>query len=468
MLSRYQAVSVPEGVQVLRGWTGRGPSPSALHQRARAMFGRSDFFLAAFAVMCLATTASAQNSYCAYQQGTLQAIMDGASLPFEPGTATDTQVVYSGDTRPTRARVVYLAASRSLAGIDSVYLDRVPAEPLHRLRSLYHTELAFVERTDTLWLPVQDSLIPDLMTEARKGDTVEVFVRRVGAHRVNRRTTWIFLVTEFATPASRASWEDFFRACRRSDSTEQVLAGIRAAYDSGLAAVLAELPPSAKDSGSDVWPLWVLGQFRSTNVAWVRLDGETYRAIAYGNRMPAYLVVVPPGSPALQRMRAFLQLDANSDVLVAQMAPAQVNPIWAGVFLLHQLSLLRDIVSAGAQAERSAMDELRSDLEAADVELIAADLLTHGRFRRALDSTLAKWQPKSGADVANWARQSAPAALLRLPSGSLAVPARSDAEARLRGGVVMTSLLIRYCENAKLPPGDCAILIGQLASPKGQ
>jgi len=251
----------------------------------------------------------------------------------------------------------------------------------------------------------------------------------------------------------------------RLDSTDQLVAAIRAEYDSGFAKLLAALPPTASDTSSDVWPLWALGQFRATRVAWVALQGETYRAIGYGHRMPAYLVVVPPGSPADRRMKGFLQLDPTTSLLVAQMAPVHVSPTWAGLFLLHQLSLLSDLAHPGAPSPQSATEEARSDLQAADLELVAADFLAQGRFRVALDSALAEWRPESPADLAGRVRRAAPSALLPIQASVPSEPARSDAETRLRGGVVATSLLIRYCEQQQLDPDACAALIGQLASP---
>src|SRR5262249_49778039 len=83
-----------------------------------------------------------------------------------------------------------------------------------------------------------------------------------------------------------------------SDSVERVLATLRASYDSAFAGLMPSLPPEAQDSTSDLWPLWRIGQFRAQAVRWVRMDGDRYIALEGGPLMPAWMVVVPPGSAA--------------------------------------------------------------------------------------------------------------------------------------------------------------------------
>src|SRR5436189_192964 len=128
------------------------------------------------------------------------------------------------------------------------------------------------------------------------------------------------------------------------DSIERVLSSIRATYDTGFARLMAALPASARDTSSELWPVWQIGQFRTQAVAWVQMSGDRYLALSRGSRMPAWLVVVPPGSDALRRMKGTLQMDPTATILVAQIAPEQVTVTWAGVFLTHQLSLLASYV----------------------------------------------------------------------------------------------------------------------------
>ena len=171
------------------------------------------FVIAILVAVGVTSGLDAQSPYCDYHRGTLRAIVEQHASTLQPGTAADTQVAYSGDTRPTRAFLVYSGDRRALIGMDSVYLDHLPMAFLAQLRSRYHTEVAFLDRRETLWLPVQDTLFSQLAAEARRGDSVEVFARWVGAHRIRHHTTWMFLVTEFTTPASRSAMDDFLKSC---------------------------------------------------------------------------------------------------------------------------------------------------------------------------------------------------------------------------------------------------------------
>ena len=246
------------------------------------------------------------------------------------------------------------------------------------------------------------------------------------------------------------------------DSAERVAAAIRAAYDTGFARLLAALPPSASDSSSDLWPVWVLGQFRARSATWVTMKGDSYLAIGYGRRTPAYLVVVPPGNKALARMQGYLELDPTADILVAQMAPVQVTPTWAGLFLLHQLSLLADHADGSTTTARSPTDEARSDLQAADLELIAADLLAGGRFRAALDTILSRWHPESTGELVDRIVHASPSEMSAVLAVVPSEPERSAAEAQLRGGVFGTSAAIRYCEVHEFGQDSCATVIKAL------
>src|SRR2546428_8600477 len=164
------------------------------------------------------------------------------------------------------------------------------------------------------------------------------------------------------------------------DSVERLLASIRAGYDSGFSQLIAALPATARDRSTKLWLLWQLGQFRTQAVAWARLDGNRYLSVSQGPLMPAWLVVVPPGSEAFRRMRGTLQLDPTATILGAQMAPEPVSPTWAGVFLMHQLSLLASYVHGDTVGESAAA---RIKLQPHYSELVAGACVALGTLRRA-------------------------------------------------------------------------------------
>jgi len=159
---------------------------------------------------------SAQSSWCAYKPGTLRAVIDehqsSLAANLAPGHRND---IISADTRPTRATVMYVGEIRPLRSTDSSFLDgyflRVVRDTA--FRTLFHREVLFVEGSDTLWLPTQDSLIADLQGEVRPGGAVTLFARWLAARQDGPSTRWLFTVNEFATPASQSAWDRVFAEC---------------------------------------------------------------------------------------------------------------------------------------------------------------------------------------------------------------------------------------------------------------
>jgi hypothetical protein len=119
--------------------------------------------------------------------------------------------------RGTKAPVVYVGQTRPLEGPDSSFLDGY----FHRVlpdtafRALFNSQARFADGRDTLWLAIQDSLLPALAVEAQPGDTVTLFTTWLGARQEGRSTTWIFVVNEFATAKSQAQWDRALASCTR-------------------------------------------------------------------------------------------------------------------------------------------------------------------------------------------------------------------------------------------------------------
>ena len=245
------------------------------------------------------------------------------------------------------------------------------------------------------------------------------------------------------------------------DSVERLLASIRAGYDSGFSQLVAALPTTARDRSTKLWLLWQLGQFRTQAVAWARLDGNRYLSVSQGPLMPAWLVVVPPGSEAFRRMRGTLQLDPTATILVAQMAPEPVTPTWAGVFLMHQLSLLASYVQGDTVGESAAA---RIELQANYIELVAGDFVAQGRLRGAIDTIFARWEPQSPNEAVRRITNADRSLFLTLQAAVSREAPRSTAEAELRGGFAVVAMVVRYCERHSLPANQCAALLKQIPS----
>ena len=162
---------------------------------------------------------SAQSTWCAYRPGTLRSIIDEHQSTLKrdlpPEHRND---LVSMDTRPTRAAVVYLGATRPLTGLDSAFMDGYFYRAIRdsSFRKHFSRQALFSESSDTLWLAIQDSLIPALNAEVGVGGPVTVFARWLGAVQLGSQTTWLFTVNEFASPVSQPTWDRLFAECGSS------------------------------------------------------------------------------------------------------------------------------------------------------------------------------------------------------------------------------------------------------------
>lgn len=99
---------------------------------------------------------------------------------------TRTTVVFTGETRKTSERRI------KLLEFWLTTLGRAKSEA-----KLFENELRFVENGETYWLPVQSTLLPNLKTEVKNGDTVEIYVAWVGAEYVDEKPISLAVVNEF-------------------------------------------------------------------------------------------------------------------------------------------------------------------------------------------------------------------------------------------------------------------------------
>ena len=224
------------------------------------------------------------------------------------------------------------------------------------------------------------------------------------------------------------------------------VSALRDVYDTSFARIESALPAEAHNESSPYWPLWAIARFRRNAVGWAELRGEQYHDVRSGPAARAWLVIVPPDTPAWGRMRGTLQLDPTATILVAQIALRPVTTEWAGIFLARQLSLLADhalgVISVPSTDEQHYTTEFRGY----QMELIAADLLAGGRLRHAIDSLFRAEQLASLERLAQLVSGLTTHQARILDDPSLSVPPRSDAELILRGGFLAAALTVRYCE----------------------
>ena len=108
-------------------------------------------------------------------------------------------MILTGDTFPSKVRVIYTGESRTISSAKKQHLDMLVTsfnvDP--KVIERYGIEMLFMEGDDEHWLPVQAGLIPSFEKEMKKGEEVILYAEWVGAKKVSGKWEWVFIVQEF-------------------------------------------------------------------------------------------------------------------------------------------------------------------------------------------------------------------------------------------------------------------------------
>lgn len=238
------------------------------------------------------------------------------------------------------------------------------------------------------------------------------------------------------------------RASSQNPPSDSIVEQLRLLYDSGFAGIAKMAPDSARLPA--FWPLSALARFKVVNVRWARLEGRAYRALERGNRAAGWIAIVPPGHEFLKSRPEVLAMDPNPQLNVVTIKPVDMSEPWAGIFLVNAISHLADRVLGVTPPTATPAQVLLSQFRAYNLELMAADVLSNGAMREALDSVLDLAHESSFQQLAVDAPR---LALTNLGLLSSAVPAgepRSPDERRLRSGFFAMALILRHGQRQAL------------------
>lgn len=226
---------------------------------------------------------------------------------------------------------------------------------------------------------------------------------------------------------------------------ERQIARTRAAFDEGFAMLSAKLATRADAQTPAMAPLADVLAFRAGQVGWARLEGSDYMAYLSKGKPKGWNVVVPPGHPKLQDMDSSLTMIVDGDLFVVLIEPVDFDPIWAGVFGVHENSHLRDRAEGIEPLSPSHEEFMRGEYRAYRAEMLAADVMTDGRAARAIDAVIAGRAPADFAEVAGWSTTLTPEEMARIDL-AFGGAAESKEEGELRGGFYALGLMIRYAD----------------------
>ena len=109
-------------------------------------------------------------------------------------------VVIQGEIFPTRVKVVYGFTSRALStstkNAVAAWANRYAGAP-ETYTAHYEREVAFTENGQKYWLAVRKELLTRFEEELEKGDTVELFLIKLGSARNGDKWEPVLLVEKF-------------------------------------------------------------------------------------------------------------------------------------------------------------------------------------------------------------------------------------------------------------------------------
>jgi len=135
-----------------------------------------------------------------YTPRTLQEI---AQLRGRSAENFNRNVVIQGEISPTRVKVVYQFTSRALSpnkkNAIAAWANRYAGAP-ETYTAHYQREVAFSENGRRYWLAVRKDLFARFEEELQKGDTVDLFLIKLGSARNGAMWEPVLLVEKFLKP----------------------------------------------------------------------------------------------------------------------------------------------------------------------------------------------------------------------------------------------------------------------------
>ena len=112
----------------------------------------------------------------------------------------DLRIVVHGDLLPSRVKVLYDGTTRPLdenkKQVITSWANKFAGAP-EFYTVPYQTEMLFTEDGESYWLAVRKDSLPRFEQELKKGETVELFLIKLGNARIDDKLEPVLLVEKF-------------------------------------------------------------------------------------------------------------------------------------------------------------------------------------------------------------------------------------------------------------------------------
>jgi hypothetical protein len=115
----------------------------------------------------------------------------------------DATIIVHNDLLPTRVKVIYTGENRPLNDRRKTVIvnwaNRLAGAP-EFYTAPYDTEMLFTENGASYWLAVRKEFVPQFEQEFKKGDTIELFLIKMGNIRIDEKLEPVILAEKFLKP----------------------------------------------------------------------------------------------------------------------------------------------------------------------------------------------------------------------------------------------------------------------------
>jgi hypothetical protein len=169
---------------------------------------------------------------------------------------------------------------------------------------------------------------------------------------------------------------------------------VRQIFDAGFSHVENSIKTAPKKFEKEKKHLEKLVDFRKSKVHWATTDGEYVVPLEDGDPKDAWLVAYPKTDKYVQEDAIGpLWVDGYSDQYYLHIVPHNIDPVWAGPLLFHELSHLYDKMLN--LSEPTIEKWLQNEARAYEYEYSAMEILSTGRFKKALQELLPEMEAQN-------------------------------------------------------------------------
>ncbi len=135
-----------------------------------------------------------------------------------------------------------------------------------------------------------------------------------------------------------------------------------------------------------------LKHFRASSLRGATLKDNAIIGIEHCFAGTSWMVIVPPDHWKIAELKSPASVDVHHAMNIMHIKPVKMTREWAGLLTLHELQHLNDFVTGREPKNPNRKQYIEGEVRAYSSEMIAAEILTKGKFWRTLDAVCREYK----------------------------------------------------------------------------